>query len=324
MTQYEEDLDDAPASPRMGMVPALITLASFAAVGYYFYQQADYVGVGATVAVMLGAFVGFGLGLSRIAASIVGLGIAAYFAPSLGISQEHHFAGWFETSGLLNRAVAITSIGIVIALLSTLILGRIARRIVDKRPRLSRMNRWLGFLVGGGESLVVVLVLLGGVLVIHPLVKEAAAGNEDVKLVKFVDAAKIKTEASKLGPYVKEYNPFTKFPQLNQFQRIKVSVELLSQPGQVQSLMNHPKIDSLKENQNIRSAIDELMNDPELKQQLESSSPKDLVPLLLKSPAVLKLLDEPAFREAAAELIKTPVPNSGHGNHGAPGFPLRS
>ena len=112
MTQYEEDLDDAPASPRMGMVPALITLASFAAVGYYFYQQADYVGVGATVAVMLGAFVGFGLGLSRIAASIAGLGIAAYFAPSLGISQEHHFAGWFETSEVMFLRYALSLIHI--------------------------------------------------------------------------------------------------------------------------------------------------------------------------------------------------------------------
>ncbi len=145
--------------------------------------------------------------------------------------------------------------------------------MLEKRPRLDSLNRWIGFSIGGLEGLVAIVFFLGGMLIIEPMERErsGAARPADVRgrmLSKFILATAEKTRASRIGPVLETYNPFTRVPQLNRIQEVQQSVQVLSDPAQIEGLLHHPSMEQLQRRPEVRQAMQKLNSDPAIKRYL--------------------------------------------------------
>jgi uncharacterized membrane protein required for colicin V production len=299
-----------PERPRMGKVTFLCWLAIFGGTAYVFYQKLDYVGMLGTAAIALACFSGFRLGASRITATLLGFAAAVAFAPGLGLTQEHRFTEWFGTTGLTNRFLSIGAIGLLLALTVTVISVLIMNRVMKHRPRLVWSNCWLGFLIGGAEGAVAILLLLGGILIMQPVEQQRADLRDpsDVRGLAVSNAILTvaqKTQASPIGPVVEKYNPFTRIPQLNKIEKIQSTVHVLSDPDRINGLLQHAAIRQLQQQPEVKVAVDRLMSDAEIKQILYSGKAIDRAAAitLLNHPAVLELVDQPGFLEEANKII---------------------
>lgn len=311
MSQPHEEADVRPETPRMGTPVFLFWCLLFGGVGAYFFQRPDYVGVAGTAAIAIACFSGFRLGASRIAASLLGLAAAIAVAPQLGVSQEHRFTEWFGTTGLANRFLSVGVIGLAITLVATLMVVIITNRMMKDRPRLAKSNSWLGFLIGGAEAAIAVLLLLGGILIMEPMEQQRShlRSPDDVRgqtVGKAITTVAMRTRASQLGPVIDRYNPFTRIPQLNKIEKVQQTVGVLSDPGKIDNLIRHPDITRLQERPEMKRAVEQLMSDPEIKEILYSGEAlgRDAVITLLNHPAVLELVDQPGFLEEANKIIE--------------------
>ncbi len=299
-----------PERPRMSTPTFLCWLAIFGGAAYFFYQKLDYVGMLGTAAIGLACFSGFRLGASRITATLLGFAAAVAFAPGLGLTQEHRFTEWFGTTGLTNRFFSIGAIGILLALSVTVVSVLIMNRVMKHRPRLAWSNSWLGFVIGGAEGAVAVLLLLGGILMIQPMEQKRADLRDpsDVRGIAVSNAILTvaqKTQASQIGPTIEKYNPFTRIPQLNKLEKIQNTVHVLSDPDKINGLLQHPAITQLQQQPEMKRAVDSLMSDAEVKRILYSGKALDRAAAitLLNHPAVLELVDQPGFLEQANKII---------------------
>lgn len=302
--------EDRPELPRMGKPMFLFWCLLFGGVGYFFFDKHDYVGMAGTAAIAIACFSGFHMGASRIAASLIAIAAAVALAPQLGVSQEHHFSEWFGTTGLANRFLSVGVIGLLIMLVASVIAVIITNRFMKNRPRLAMSNCWLGFMIGGAEGAIAILLLLGGILIIEPLETERAhlRGKDDVRgqaVGNAITTVAFKTRASQLGPVIDKYNPFTRIPQLNKIEKVQQAVGVLSNPAKIDELIHHPDITRLQERPEMKHAVDKLMSDPEIKQILYSGKSIDRAGAmtLLKHPAVLELVDQPGFLAEANKVI---------------------
>ncbi|QDT11244.1 CvpA family protein [Planctomycetes bacterium K23_9] len=317
MTNFDDSLESTYFEPpRMSWSAWLLLVASAAgAIGYSVYLS-DYV-VAATVGVVLiTAMMGYRMGLSRVVASLGALTVAFMYAPQLGITYENHFFEWFGTTGLLNRIIAISAIGFGIAMLATIVLSMITTRILRSRPRLARLNCWLGFTVGAAEGGLAVLLFLGGLLMVEPMQlqlanADAAAGDSarpvaSQQMTEVILKVADQTHSSRLGPVIEENNPFEKFEPLKRFDEIQKSVRVLSDPQKINDLLHHPAINNLQERPEIKEAVANLMDDPEIREVLQSGASMDrnTAVQLLSHPAVLELIDRPGFLEEAGKIIR--------------------
>ena len=309
MSEPHDD-EDRPERPRMGKPMFLFWCLLFGGVGYYFFNRHDHVGMAGTVAIAIACFSGFQLGASRIAASLIGIAAAIALAPYWGISQEHRFTEWFGTTGLANRFLSVGVIGLLIILVASVISVIITNRFMKNRPRLAMSNSWLGFMIGGAEGVIAILLLLGGILMIEPVEKQRAdlRGADDVRgqaVGNAITTVAFKTRASPLGPVIDKYNPFTRIPQLNKIEKVQQTVVVLSNPAKIDQLIHHPDITRLQERPEMKQAVDKLMSDPEITQILYSGKSIDRAGAmtLLNHPAVLELVDQPGFLEEANRII---------------------
>ncbi len=284
----------------------------FGGVGYFFFQKLDYVGMAGTAAIAITCFGGFRLGASRITASLAAIAAAIALAPSLGVSHEYRFSEWFGTTGLANRFLSIGVIGLLIALVVTLIAVAISNRIMKNRPRLASSDRWLGFMIGGVEGAIAMLLLLGGILIMEPIERRNAEirSSDDARgqaVGNAITTVAIKTRASDLGPVIDKYNPFTRIPQLNKIEKVQQTVGVLSDPAKIDGLMQHPDIKKLQQRPEMKRAVDTLMADPEIQEILHSGKLLDRASILtlLNHPAVLELVDQPGFLEEANKVIES-------------------
>jgi hypothetical protein len=294
----------------MGKPMFMLWCLLFCGAGYYFFQKLDYVGMAGTAIIAVACFSGFQFGASRIAASLIGIAAAVALAPQLGMSQEHRFSEWFGTTGLVNRFLSIGVIGLLISLVASVAAVIIANRFIKNRPRLAKSNCWLGFVIGGAEAAIAVLLMLGGVLVMEPLERQRAELSRADEVPRFavgpvITTVAMKTRASELGPVIDKYNPFVRFPQLNKIEKVQRTVGVLSDPAELHQLLHHPEIIKLQERPEVKRAVDRLMSDTEIKQILDSAdtlSGEDAM-TLLKHPAVLELIDQPGFLAEANAII---------------------
>ena len=305
MVTPQEILDQDPEStPRMGGFTKLLIVAATLGGAGYCAHLGDYFASAVIVIVAVGAISGYRLGLTRMGASLAGFAAAVVFAPELGVTHEMRFHEWFGTTGLLNRFIAIGAIGAVIALSVTSILSIISTRIMRRRPALARTNSWLGFGGGALQAAVAVLLFVGGLLIVEPYQEKLySEANVEVPeasqvILKVTDYA----HASKLGPYVEEYNPFKRIPQLNKFDQVQKSVQVLSDPSKISHLIHHP---SVGQHAKVKRAIAELLEDPEVRELLNSGKQidRESAMKLLSHPAVMRLVDEPGFLEEATKVI---------------------
>ena len=85
-------------------------------------------------------------------------------------------------------------------------------------------------------------------------------------------------------------------------------------PAKVNTLLDQPGIQALRNREDVAEAFAQLNKDPEIQELLKSNSPasKELAIKLLNHPAVLDLLDQAAFRAAAMSAFRHTVMPSGN------------
>ncbi|NND97155.1 MAG: hypothetical protein HKN47_07495 [Pirellulaceae bacterium] len=181
---------------------------------------------------------------------------------------------------------------------------------MKQRPRLARLNAWLGFGTGAVQGVASVLLMLGGLLIIEPYeIQRASASVNRTARAQMVSGYILKvteqTRQSALGPLIEQYNPFTQFPQLNKLEQVQQSVQVLSNPGKIEELLHHPSIRQIQSRPEVKNAVNQLMDDPEIQQVLHSGEPmtRESAMQLLSHPAVLELIDQPGFLEEATRVI---------------------
>lgn len=291
-----------------GVSAWLILLGLLGSATAYFCSQDDYLAATTLVAITIAGFSGYRVGALKLVGFIGGVAIAIAYAPVLGRQLEPQFAEWLGTAGLTNRALSIGVVGLGITIMATIVFAIISRHLFDERPRLDACNRWFGFGIGAVQGMLVVLIIVGGLLVLEPTVKKRVAARESnpnkfslAVAERVLDVTK-QTRSSAFGEAVIANNPFEQVPQLAKVQR---SVRVVSDPDQLNQLMQRPSQKQHELSPTIYSAIDKLSADPEIRQVLESGKPVDhkAIMSLMNNPAILELLDDPNFLTEISKLI---------------------
>jgi uncharacterized membrane protein required for colicin V production len=300
-----------PGNSRARFVRRLIWCAILFGPAVYFGREGDYVVAAVSVIAIVSAFSGYFTGAAWMLASLVGIGAAFTFAPSLGYTHEMRFSEWFGTTGLTNRFMSVGIVGILISTVVALVLMKITGRMIESRRGLESFNRFLGFGIGAVQGPAAVLFLLGGFLVIESMEQERAGhlGPSVVADKPLVSKLMLKTNEltheSLLGPTIVEYNPFTRIPQLDKLADVQRSVQVLSDPAQIEGVLNHPSIRELQERPAVKHAVEQLRADESIQEVLRSGKRMDrsMAMILLSHPAVLELIDQPGFLKEASRII---------------------
>jgi uncharacterized membrane protein required for colicin V production len=269
----------------------------------------------------IGALSGYRAGAASIATLLVAGAAAILLGPALGMSQQDRFTQWFGTTGLTNRFLSIGMMGLLIALASTAMLTVIARKLVRSWPELDTANRWLGFVVGAAQGAAALALFVGGMLVLEPIEQQRADLRDPAdKLGKFLSQLILqssqKARHSLLGPTLVEYNPMLRIPPLNKVKEVQQSAAVLSDPAEIQKLLQHPSIRQLQQQPEVRRVVQELHADPAIQNILRSGQRLDrgMAMTLLSHPAVMRLVDQPGFVDEASRVILnarvTPVSGS--------------
>lgn len=304
-----------PRSAAMPWIWRLFWTLAFLGPAGYSIGQGDYVMSAVFVVAWVAASGGYRVGAVRIAAAIGGLAAAIAYAPLLGIQHEWRLTEWFGTTGLLNRLLAIAATGILISLAVILASRMIAEPWLRRHPHWDRSNRWLGFGIGTAEGLLALLLLLGGVLVLEPTVRERSGDSGSAsanlpdgwneRLSAWILATAEHTRRSSVGPLVERFNPLARYPALNKVEEIRQSVVVLSDPGRIERLIEHPELKKLRQREEVQVAYERVMQDPRIRSALHSGQrmTKSTALLLLNHPAVLDLIEQPGFVAAARQII---------------------
>ncbi len=297
--------------PKMNLPARLLFLSLFYGSAIFFLVQADYVLAASLMIAGAASFAGYRAGTVYIVGSLVGFAVAIAVAPRLGISQEYRFEQWFGTTGLTNRLLSIGTVGILVSFFASMVIFVVGGLFLANRPRLDAINRWLGFVMGGVQGAFAVLLFLGGLLILEPIEKQRADTRDPLDLRgQFVSKWILKisdgVHASRIGPFVVDYNPFTRIPQLNKVEEVQQSVQVLRNPREMEALIRHPRIKTLAKRPEMKTLIRELTNDPEIERILKSGQPLDgeAAMTLMNHPAVLQLIDQPDFIEEAYKIIQ--------------------
>jgi hypothetical protein len=183
--------------------------------------------------------------------------------------------------------------------------------VVLNRPRVDTTNRWVGFVIGGLEGAVAVLLFLGGILILEPIERDRAQRRDpsDTRgrmVSEWILGITDGVYRSQIGPAIIANNPFKKIPQLNKVAELQQSVQVLSDPTKIDEMIHHPSIIKLQERPEMRRAVDRLNGDPTIQEVLRSGRPMDraAVMTLMNHPAVLELIDQPDFLEEAYKVIQ--------------------
>jgi uncharacterized membrane protein required for colicin V production len=300
-------MDSDQKTDRSGLPGWLLVTGVLGGATVYFGLAGDQVTATLVGVMLLAGLSGYRVGAFKLAGFFAGVAAATTFAPPLGSQLEPSCAQWLGTSGLMNRAVSIGSVGLGITLTAVVLVAVLSRRLLVERPRLTAWNRWIGFGLGGMQGTLIVLILIGGLLVVEPMAKKrvAARDADDAfgqavaqQVVRITEQSRV----SKVGPLLAAYNPFDHIPQLAQMQQ---GVRVVSDPERVNRLIEHPAMEQLKESPAVRTAIDSLVVDPEILQVLESGRPIDsqTAMSLMNNPSILLLLDDPSFLTEMSKIV---------------------
>ena len=208
---------------------------------------------------------------------------------------------------MTNRIACIGAVGLGVMFGVALLAANLSRMICRNRPMLQQLNRMAGFAFGGAQGALVTLLLLGGILVVEPMAKlRVARRDADTTFARTVakrviDVATM-TRQSCLGSLIHTYNPFGRVPQLK---RVIHRAQLASDPHKLNELLQHPSMNTLRENSSIRSALDSLASDPQIRRTIESGEPLDqqTALALMNNPALLELLDQPEFINQMSQIL---------------------
>jgi len=304
--------------PRMGALWALLLVVAVLGLFGYFCNQSDWISAAATLAVGFAAFGGFKTGAFKALALLASATATFYLAPYLGMQVETTFSNWVGTTGLTNRFYAVLVTGLVVFLITLIVTLKLGNRVLQGRPKTTLLNHWLGFLIGGIQGFLVVVILLGGMVTIQKVNAERLSeripptGRAKV-LAEILDKTSEQTQASRLAPIIASFNPFEHVPQLSNVDEWQRGMEVLMDPSKVNALFDQPAIKDLKNRKDVAETLAQLNGDPEIQKLLNSNKPasRELAMKLLNHPAILDLLDQAEFRDAAISAFRDTVMPSG-------------
>ncbi|WP_167546982.1 CvpA family protein [Stieleria maiorica] len=270
----------------------------------FMFRRGDSVTAITIVITALAGWGGFKMGFGRIAASVVALVVAVAYAPAMGMQYQDAFAQKFGTSGLTNRFLCIAAIGVLISLVTTILITIIGNRIFLKRRKFRWANHFAGFAVGLAEGVVICYFLLGGLISLQMWQRGDDIRENAVAMA--VDEWASRTRQSRLGPFIRDNNPFERFELLSGVEEAHQTMRRLGDPQNIQRVLDNPGIAEMRSDPAIATAIDEIRNDPALNQWIRQGRPVDpqLVRHLMDSPAVMRLVDHPDFIPQARQVIK--------------------
>jgi len=166
----------------------------------------------------LSCYLGYRTGAVRALASVGGIVAAVYFAPQWVPKVEQLLTEWLSLSGLLNRIVSLGLIGLAI-IVAVFLIGRLLCRLFlskDGHGAINGLNNWSGLLIMGGEAVIGIALLLGGILIVSPeqedLPLPPASANLQQRLGYQIDVIASETRSGAIGRVLEKHNPFVKFP----------------------------------------------------------------------------------------------------------------
>jgi hypothetical protein len=296
---YPMTMTTSPDDQPRGIPIWMPMISLFTAATSYCWIQEDHLTAIVLAMVVVAGFSGYRMGAAKLAGFFGGAAATIAYAPTWGKMCEPQLAEFCGATGLMSRVVSIGAIGIGLTFAATIVTSLVAGVLLENRPRLEAMNRWIGFLLGGVQGTGIMLLFLGGILMVEPMARErVAARTPDGAFARAVSERVVKvaeqTRESRIGPSVKAYNPFQRIPQLA---RMQESMQLARDPQKLNRLMDSPQIEQLKQRPAMRRAIDSLTADAEIQQVLRSGKPIDsqAAMALMNNPTIVKLLDEPDF-----------------------------
>jgi hypothetical protein len=282
----------------------LVCLGLFFAVLMWAMLSRDYVLAIAWCLISLCGCSGLRSGATGMVGMLVAMGLAIAYGPTLGVRFEGEVSHWIGMTGVANRLLSISIHILMITLLGAQLIQWVVYFITYKKPLLLGLNRYVGGVLGCIQGVAAVFLLVGGLFMIESMQQRDSASTSvsfETTSPSLLQRLIRETRSSRLGDWVVRYNPYEKIPQLNRFNEVKRTVEMLAQPARVQELLAHPEVTRLKSDPQVQQAIRELRDDPGISQVLQGGKPLDsaAVMMLMNHPKVLNLLDQPGFLESA-------------------------
>ncbi len=300
-----------PTRPRMEALWALLLAFAVLALFGYFCSQSDWISAAATLAVGLAGFGGFKTGAIKALAFLASATATFYLAPYLGMQVESTFSNWAGTTGLTNRICTVLVTGLGVFLITVIVTSKLGNRILLGRPKTTLLNHLIGFLLGGIQGFVVVLILLGGVETLHNvdierLSEQVPQTGRGKLLEEILVKTSEQTQTSILAPLITRFNPFEHSPQICNVDEWQRGMQVLLDPAKIDALLDQPAIRELKNREDVAETLLQLNEDPEIQKLLNSNRPvsKELAIKLFNHPAVLDLLDQENFRDAAMSAFR--------------------
>ncbi|MEO1525194.1 MAG: CvpA family protein [Planctomycetota bacterium] len=265
----------------------------------HFLRLGDAVSAVVVLTVLVAAFLGFRMGVSTLLVSVLGLATAYWVAPPWGIAIEDRFAGLFGTSGVTNRCLSIGTVALVLSLLVTTLASMLLGGFLARRRKLDNTDRYLGLLVGVGEALFIVILIMAA-FVRFNLGDRLGARAE--KIGAAIDKSAILPLATRL-------DPLKHLPVMNRVDELQRSVQYLREPQNVNALLRDPRVAELREQPEYQSAVRDLRNDPAVSDFFDRGETidRDTLIRLMNSDAVLRMLDQKEFLKRVSEVLKDKV-----------------
>lgn len=187
----------------------------------YFWAQGDRVTSAVVGLVAVTGLAGYCLGAAVIVAFLAALAASSLFATKLAEIFEPSVGDFFGTSGVFNKILSASIGCIVVSFVAMLVFEIVWNRLLGRRGHLRAFNQSLGLSLGAIQGGVLALLILGGILVAEPYARTVARSEvENVRgfvgqctadsVVKVGQASR----RSPLGPFVQQFNPFERLPQL--------------------------------------------------------------------------------------------------------------
>lgn len=312
MTRYENVNNPRRKTVSMGWPLFTVTTAGALAAGGYFASQGDWVGLFFVLMMFFGCISGFRYGAMSFLASLLGLAIASYCAPALGMAYEHEIANWFHTSGIVNRVLSIGLMGVGIVVVVTLFVKLVMGMMFYRVRGLDFVNGWAGMIIGTTQGVVVTLLLTGGLLTVVPDLQSKTSGSVKFsKLHELVVEGQDAIKQSQLAPVIEKYNPFECIPELSELAKVQKTVMELKRPDTIRRVMTHPRIRQMQtqtedfDGGGMRKAVDRLLSDPAVVDYVRNGKPLDQAAAfnLMSHPAFLQLVEQPGFLDEANRII---------------------
>jgi hypothetical protein len=276
---------------------------------FWFFRQGDPVLAVAVPLIAISGWLGFRLGLAGMLISAVAFGLAIYFAVPLGMRLEDSLAQNLGTTGLQSRVVAVLIAAVSISMIASLLMHLVTGAVLRKRRKLRWTNQLTGFGIGLISGSAGVFLFLAGMISIQTWQRVDdgfVAEDSENSVARDIDAVASKTRQSAIGPLVRDHNPFEQNRALAELRDLRQSVRRLSQPDQVDKLLEDERLQALREDPDFTAALNELKQDAEFREFLNQKRPMDpsLLIQLLGKDSLKRLMDHPGFKEAAMEILQ--------------------